>query len=94
MDAAALSACYEDPEEDVFEKDSTLRVFLESGPAITASLLHQHGFEVQHTKEECRQMIEDAASDGLMEAKIREACGLPPLPPQEDTSYFYCISLA
>ncbi|CAE7246626.1 unnamed protein product, partial [Symbiodinium microadriaticum] len=82
VDAAALSACYEDPEKDgIFEKDSTLRVFLESGTAIAASLLHQHGFEVQYTKEECRQMIEDAASDGLTKVKIREACGLPP---QED----------
>ena len=79
VDSAAIGEEYHDAALDgIFEKDSTLRAFLESGPAIAASLQHQHGFEARCSKEYCRKIIEEAATDGLTEVKVREACGLPP----------------
>ena len=73
---------YPDAAEDgIFPKDPTLKAFLESGPAILASLRHQLGFELQHSREACRNIIEDCASAGFTEKKIRQACGLAERPP-------------
>ena len=76
-DDKVLQAEYPDSYLDgIFAKDTTLRAFLESGPAIAASLFLQHGFESHHSRERCRDLIEKMAVEGVAEKKIREACGL------------------
>ena len=64
----------------VFPKDSALKDFLVSGPAVASSLQLQFGFELEHTREQCLQMIEDyvvlGGDLGLTEEKMRGACGL------------------
>ena len=78
VDAEYLEKEYQDAHLDgIFPKDPTLRTFLESGPAIAASLRHQLGFELTQSREDCRQLIETYALAGLTEQKIRKACGLP-----------------
>ncbi|CAE7810987.1 unnamed protein product [Symbiodinium sp. CCMP2592] len=78
VDADYLEKEYPDAHKDgIFPKDPTLRAFLESGPAIAASLQHQLGFELTQSRENCRRLIETYAQAGLTEQKIRKACGLP-----------------
>lgn len=78
VDGEYLEKEYSDAHKDgIFPKDPTLRAFLESGPAIGASLQHQLGFELTHSREDCRRLIETYAQAGLTEQKIRKACGLP-----------------
>ena len=61
-------------------QDPTLRDFLSDGPSAVAGLWIQHAFEVRHSKEECRALIEAYAAQGgdhgLTEDTIRKACGL------------------
>ena len=45
---------------------------------MAAALRLQHAFEISHGPHDCRQMIEDLASQPLTEDSMREACGLPP----------------
>ena len=53
---------YSDVSKDgIFPKDPTLRAFLESGPAIAASLHHQLEFELTQSREDCRRLIETYA---------------------------------
>jgi hypothetical protein len=83
FDGTYLSKHYPDCELDgVFPKRPDLKQFLSSGPAVAAGLKIQHGFELKHSPENCRQLIEDYAAlggdDGLTEDKMRFACGLKP----------------
>ena len=79
VDSTSFGDAYKDPDADgIFQKDPTLRSFLESGPAIAAALIQQHGFESHYSRQECVQMIEDYALSGFTERKVREACGLRP----------------
>ncbi|CAE7209382.1 unnamed protein product, partial [Symbiodinium microadriaticum] len=85
VDSTSFGDAYKDPDADgIFQKDPTLRSFLESGPAIAAALIQQHGFESHYSRQECVQMIEDYALSGFTERKVREACGLRP--PEEPTA--------
>ncbi|CAE7506749.1 unnamed protein product [Symbiodinium sp. CCMP2592] len=79
VENTSFGDAYKDPDVDgIFEKDPTLRSFLESGPAIAAALQQQHGFESHYSRQDCFQLIEDYALSGLTERKVREACGLRP----------------
>ena len=60
-----------------FRKDDSLKKFLSSGPCVAAALRLQHGFEVQHSRETCKDLIEAYATQPLTEDAMREACGLP-----------------
>ena len=68
--------------DGVFPKDPSLKVFLESGPAVAAGLRIQHAFETKHRKKDCEAIIEGYAylggDLGITEAKMRQACGLRP----------------
>ena len=80
---------YDDPDADgIFKKDPSLRAWLESGPAIAVALELQHGFETHYSRDECFHMIENYATSGLTEKKVREACGLPP---PEDVKQSCCL---
>ena len=74
-----------------FRRIPTLRAFLESGPAIAASLQLQHGFEQQYSRLECARLIDDCAQSGLTEQKMRAACGLRP---REAWLYFPSLGFA
>ncbi|CAE7630170.1 unnamed protein product [Symbiodinium sp. CCMP2592] len=79
MDKEFLDKSYPDAAPDgIFPKDPCLREFLESGPAIAASLHQQLGFERRHSRDVCRKMIEAYAASGCTERKMRNACGLLP----------------
>ena len=79
VEGSILESEYPDASEDgIFAKDPALRAFLESGPAIAASLQQQHGFECSHSETQCYQLIDDFAEKGVTENKLREACGLSP----------------
>ena len=72
-----LEESYPDAHMDgIFAKDTTLKEFLESGPAIAVSLHVQHGFEVRHSRQDCRDIIEQMVVQGPTEKKVRAACGL------------------
>ena len=76
------AGAYDDISKDgIFPKDSSLKEFLVSGPAVLAALQMQIAFERKHSKAECEQMIEDYAywggDKGLTEQTMREACGMP-----------------
>ena len=82
LDADYIAQHYPDAALDgIFPKDPTLRAFLESGPAIAASLRNQLGFELGHSRDRRRSIIEEYASAGFTEKKIRQACGLADRPP-------------
>ena len=79
----AFPGAYDDIWRDgVYPKDSELKSFLSSGPAILAALQIQNAFELKHTQDECSRMIESYAywggDGGLTEQVMREACGMPP----------------
>ena len=79
VDKEFLDKSYPDAAPDgIFPKDPCLREFLESGPAIAASLHQQLGFERRHSRDVCRKMIEAYAASGCTERKMRNACGLLP----------------
>ena len=78
VDADCLADYQDAPSDGIFPIDPTLRSFLESGPAIAASLRMQHGFETTHSREDCYKVIDDCATAGPTEHKMREACGLQP----------------
>ena len=78
VDADCLADYQDAPSDGIFPKDPTLRSFLEGGPAIAASLRMQHGFETTHSREDCYKVIDDCATAGPTEHKMREACGLQP----------------
>lgn len=76
------AGAYDDIYKDgIFPKDSSLKEFLVSGPAVLAALQMQVAFEMKHSKADCEQMIEDYAywggDKGLTEQTMREACGMP-----------------
>ena len=92
VDSFVLREAYSDAyKEGIFSKDPTLRAFLESGPAIAASLQLQHGFERQYSRLECARLIDDCAQSGLTEQKMRAACGLRP---REAWLYFPSLGFA
>lgn len=77
-----MAGAYDDIWRDgVFAKDSNLKEFLVSGPAVAAALQIQNSFEMKYTRADCEKMIEDYAcwggDGGLTEATMREACGMP-----------------
>ena len=76
IDAEELAAYPDAGSDGIFPKDPSLRQFLESGAAIAASLRLQLGFEMEHSRSDCRKLIEAAAAEGLTERKMRKACGL------------------
>ena len=83
-DVQALAACPEDMSKyGCFPKDPDLADVLHSGPAVAAALQLQHAFEMELSKEDCIQMIEDYAvwngDEGLTQQIMREACNLPPI---------------
>ena len=96
VDETNFGQDYPDPECDgIFQKDPSLRRFLESGPAIAAFIEMQHGFETQNTRDACHAIIENYATSGLTEKKVREACGLQP--PQDSriaTHTLKCLEIA
>ena len=79
IDSQIIAGCYPDANMDgYFAKNDELKDFLRSGPCVAAALLLQHAFEVQYSRQECRQLIEDYAAKPLTEDMMRKACGLPP----------------
>ena len=79
IDEAIIAGPYPDANRDgYFKKDEELKAFLKSPPCVAAALRLQHAFEISHGPHDCRQMIEDLASQPLTEDSMREACGLPP----------------
>ncbi|CAE7478378.1 unnamed protein product [Symbiodinium sp. CCMP2592] len=72
---------YPDHEKDgIFEADPSLSKFLSTSQASIAGLKLQWAFEVDHSKEDCYQLIEDYCNGGdghLTEDIMRDACGLP-----------------
>ena len=78
IDPEIIAGAYPDANMDgYFCKNEELKDFLRSGPCILAALRLQHAFELQHSREKCRQMIEDYAARPLTEDMMRHACGLP-----------------
>ena len=77
---SVLQQAHADHEKDGhFVADPTLKQFLISSGACAAGLRLQHAFELQHSRDDCAQMIEDYATGGdgfLTEDKMRKACGL------------------
>ena len=87
IDSQIIAICYPDANVDgYFAKNDELKDFLKSGPCIAAALLLQHAFEVQHSRQECRQLIEDYAAKPLTEDMMRKACGLPPRCRSDETN--------
>lgn len=72
---------YPDHEQDgIFEADPSLNKFLVTSQASVAGLKLQWAFEVDHSKEDCYQLIENYCNGGdnyLTEDVMRDACGLP-----------------
>ena len=72
---------YSDHEKDgVFRADPSLGKFLSTSQASIAGLKLQWAFEIDHSKADCYQLIEDYCNGGdghLTEDVMREACGLP-----------------
>ena len=90
-DPHVIEAAYSDIGQDgVFKKDPDLEAFLTSGPAVAAGLQLQHAFEMEHSKDECVDMIEQYVSwggdYGLTETTMRKACKLPPRDVRDVTS--------
>ena len=77
---SVLQQAHADHEKDGhFVADPTLKQFLISSGACAAGLRLQHAFELQHSRDDCVQMIEDYATGGdgfLTEDKMRKACDL------------------
>ncbi len=77
---ACSHGCLHEKADGVFAKNASLKKFLVSPPVIAAGLHIQHGFEVLHNADACRQIIENYAAlggdDGLTEKTMRGACGL------------------
>ncbi|CAE8731500.1 unnamed protein product [Polarella glacialis] len=75
--------------DGIFPKCAELRTFLVSPAAIAASLRIQYGFEQKHSKELCRQMIENyvvlGGDEGMTEERMRFACGLKPRDKRQQT---------
>ncbi len=75
--------------DGIFPKCAELRTFLVSPAAIAASLRIQYGFEQKHSKEGCRQMIENyvvlGGDEGMTEERMRFACGLKPRDKRQQT---------
>ncbi|CAE8658603.1 unnamed protein product [Polarella glacialis] len=75
--------------DGIFPKCAELRTFLVSPAAIAASLRIQYGFEQKHSKEVCRQMIENyvvlGGDEGMTEERMRFACGLKPRDKRQQT---------
>ena len=83
LDGEYLKEHYPDHEKDgIFPKNPILKHMLVSGPTVAAGLRDQHGFEVAHTREQCREFIESYVTSGgdggLTEDLLRAASGLPP----------------
>ena len=57
-----------------FAKDEELKIFFRAGPSAAAALRLLNAFEVSHSAQECRQMIEPYAAKPLAEDRVREAC--------------------
>ncbi|CAE7674583.1 unnamed protein product [Symbiodinium sp. CCMP2592] len=72
---------YPDHEKDgIVEADPSLSKFLSTSQASIAGLKLQWAFEVDHSMEDCYQLIEDYCNGGdgrLTEDIMRDACGLP-----------------
>ena len=72
---------YPDHEQDgIFEADPSLSKFLSTSQDSIAGLKLQWAFEMDHSKEDCYQLIEDYCNGGdghLTEDIMRDACGLP-----------------
>ncbi|CAE7406374.1 ABCB1, partial [Symbiodinium pilosum] len=87
IDSQIIASCYPDANMDgYFAKNDELKDFLKSGPCIAAALLLQHAFEAQHSRQECRQLIEDYAAKPLTEDMMRKACGLSPRCRSDETN--------
>ena len=81
LDGDYLAANYPDHAKDgIFAKDPRLKNLLVSGPLVAAGLRDQHGFELRHARQECRDCIERYAAlggdSGLTEDLLRSASGL------------------
>ena len=90
-DPQVIADAYSDIATDgVFPKDPDLQYFLTSSAAVAAGLQLQHAFEMQHSKQECVDMIENyvmwGGDHGLTEDTMRIACKLPPRNRREATS--------
>jgi len=71
--------------DGVFVREPDLEDFLRSGPGVLAGLIAQHGFECNHTQDECERVVahyaEGGGDDGVTWHTMREACGLSPARP-------------
>ena len=78
IDPQVIEQVYQDANMDgYFGKNDELKDFLRSGPCVAAALRLQHAFEVQHSRDRCRQLIEEYAAKPLTEDMMRKACSLP-----------------
>ena len=78
LDPRVISGPYPDANMDgYFMKNDELKDFLRSGPCVAAARGLQHAFEIKHSRDECRKLIEDYAAKPLTEDMMRKACGLP-----------------
>ena len=72
-------------------RESEAKARIISGPAIAASLRIQLGFEMTHSLQACKDLLDDyvlrGGDHGITTRYTRHACGLPPLPeaPNTDT---------
>jgi len=89
VDKEFLRTRYPDAAEDgIFPADEELRTWLRSGPCVAAAIRLQHGFECDHGRQECIDLIESyvvrGGDCGLTEDAMRQACGLRPCNRQND----------
>jgi len=84
FDKSYLQERYPDSAADgIFPADDTLRDRLRSGPCVAAALRIQHAFELENSRQQCRELIESwvlGEDCGLTERTLRQACGLAPRP--------------
>lgn len=86
VEAAALKDIPDPANAGFFLRQPDLKEFLQSGPAVAAGLRIQHSFETAHSRNDCELLISSfiygGGGNGDTEKYLREACGLPPLPPK------------
>ena len=97
FDRTYLEERYPDAALDgIFPSDPTLKDKLRSGPCVAAALRLQHGFELKHGPEDCRNLIEGWASlgrdGGFTERTMRQACGLPHRALKAETTEAHAIN--
>jgi len=71
--------------EGIFVREYDLADFLRSGPGALAGIIAQHGFEAEHSRDECVDLIahyvERGGDGGTTWNTMRASCGLPPKRP-------------